>query len=162
MVNLDKFLSLVGPFIALIALVIAYYKLKDLRVHKRIEFTYDLYRHFFAFLNEERNGDIKRWLFGEEVADLDLVKLGDLLEQFEAVWSLKKKGMVDNDVFYDLFSYYIEKAQAAKNPTPFEYVEALKMEEMQALGYTKDLFEGFFKLHGDILVYEQTLKTNDS
>jgi len=138
-----KFIDLALPFLTLVALFLAYFQLTDLRKHKKIEFTYQLYRDFFIYLNEEGNSDQKTWLFGGEVNNIDETKIGDLLEQFEAIWSLQNKKMVEKDIVYDLFAYYITKASHAKNPTAKEYIEKLRIEETNTLGYTEDIFIGY-------------------
>lgn len=139
-----KLLDLAIPILTLFALVVAYWQLKDIRKHRTIEFTYQLYRDFFNYLNDEKNKDLKSWLFGGKVPNIDRDKIGDLLEQFEAVWSLQSKNLVDDDVAYDLLSYYILKASTAVEPTASEYIEELKQSEKICLhGYTDDLYVGY-------------------
>jgi len=142
-----RFVDLIVPLVAFIALLVAWWQLRDIRKHRRVEFTYQLYRDFFNYLNDEKNRDIKGWLFGQDVVNLDGIKIGDLLEQFEAVWSLQTKDLVDEDIVYDLFSYYIMKASNTANPTASAYIDQLKLEEKECLvGYTDDLFVGYENL----------------
>ena len=141
-----KFIDLLPSFLTVIALVFAYYQLVDIRKHKRVEFTYQLYRDFFNYLNEEKNKDQKDWLFGEDIKNIDKTKIGDLLEQFEAVWSLQNKKLVEDDVVYDLFGVYIIKAAEAKNPSATEYIAQLKIEEKKVLKFSEDLFIGYESL----------------
>jgi hypothetical protein len=138
-----RFVDLLLPILTIVALVIAYYQLLDIREHKRIEFTYQLYRDFFNYLNETENKELKDWLFGTEVKNLDRNKIGDLLEQFEAVWSLQNKNLIEEDVVYDLFSFYILKAAEAKNPSALQYLEQVRIEEKGLVGYADDLFIGY-------------------
>ncbi|MEP7195446.1 MAG: hypothetical protein ABI851_02935 [Saprospiraceae bacterium] len=141
-----KFVDLIAPILTIAALIIAYYQLVDIRKQKRIEFTYQLYRDFFNFINEERNCDIRKWIFGEEVKKIDRNKIGDLLEQFEAVWSLQNKRQIENDVVYDLFAFYIFKAEQAKNPSALEYIEQLRIDEKNLLEFSNQLFIGYESL----------------
>jgi hypothetical protein len=139
-----RFVDLILPILTILVLIIAYYQLRDFRLHKRIEFTYDLYRHFFNYLNDPLNKDVRAWLFGATVEHIDKNKIGDLLEQFEAVWSLQNKKLVEKDVVYDLFSFYILKAAQAKKPSALEYIEYVRVEEKKVLvGYSDDLFIGY-------------------
>ena len=93
-----RLIDLSLPIIASLALYVAYRQLKDIRKHQMIEFTYQLYRDFFNYLNDEKNKKQKDWLFGLAPSDIDEVKIGDLLEQFEALWSLQSKGLIDDDI----------------------------------------------------------------
>jgi hypothetical protein len=138
-----KFVELFPLLLTIIAIVFAYYQLLDIRKHKRIEFTYQLYRDFFNYLNEEKNKDQKDWLFGVVVPNIDKIKIGDLLEHFEAVWSLQNKSLVEIDIVYDLFGYYILKVSAAKCPSVVEYIEELRIQEPE---FSADLFIGFESL----------------
>lgn len=138
-----KFIDLFAPLLTIVALLIAYFQLTDVRKQKKIEFTYSLYRDFFNYLNNKENRDVKNWLFGIETSEIDKIKIGDLLEHFEALWSLKKQKMIDIGIAYDLFGYYIVKASKAVNPTADEYINELKILEQQNLVFRDDLFEGF-------------------
>lgn len=138
-----RFIDLIVPLLTIAALIIAYFQLLDIRKQKRIEFTYSLYRDFFNYINTKENFDLKNWLFGDANARIDRDKIGDLLEQFEALWSLKRRDMIDIEIAYDLFSYYILKASKATNPTTDEYISQLKEAEKETLGFREDLFEGF-------------------
>lgn len=141
-----KFVDLLLPILTIVVLVISYYQLVDIRKHKRIEFTYQLYRDFFNYLNEERNSDLRNWLLGDKVKNLDRNKIGDLLEHFEAVWSLQNKKQIEDDVVYDLFSFYIMKAEQAKNPSALEYIEKTRLDKNGGLDYSNDLYIGYESL----------------
>ena len=138
-----KFIDLITPVLTIAAIIVAYFQLIDIRKQKKIEFTYSLYRDFFNYINNNENQEIKNWLFGISKNETDTIKIGDLLEHFEALWSLKRQGMIDTDIAYDLFGYYIVKASKAINPTTEEFICELKELEQQNLGFRDDLFEGF-------------------
>ena len=142
-----RLIDLSLPIIASLALYVAYRQLKDIRKHQMIEFTYQLYRDFFNYLNDEKNKKQKDWLFGLAPSDIDEVKIGDLLEKFEALWSLQSKGLIDDDIAYDLFSYYVLKASVATAPSASEYISRLKREDRECLReYTDDLYVGYNSL----------------
>lgn len=145
-----KFIDIIVPFLTLIALVIAYFQIIDIRKQKRIEFTYTLYRDFIHYINQSDNSDLKEWLFGCNQHRVDNNKVGDLLEHFEALWSLKRQGMINVEIAYDLFAYYILKAANTSKPSAFEYIENLKEVEKNSLGYRDDLYEGFLSILEDM------------
>lgn len=121
---------------------IGYAQLHSLRREKKIEFSYTLYNDFFQFINAEKNKDLKDWLFGKgnEIEDWD--RIGNLLEKLEVVYTYRKQGMLNDELFYDLFSFYIEKAFAAKNPSGAEYIVHVRELEKGNLAKTDDIFIG--------------------
>ncbi len=143
-----KFVDLLLPALTAIGLVFAYLQLSDIWKHKRIEFTYQLYRDFFNYLNTTENKDLRNWLYGKEANQIDKDKIGDLLEQFEAIWSLQNKNLIEKDVVYDLFAFYILKAAEAK-PSAIEYIKEVRIEEVDLI-ITDDLFIGYETLLNQI------------
>jgi len=110
------------------------------------EFTYRVYIDFFSFLNEERNNDLKDWLFGRIELTGKMERLGDLFEKFEAVYSLMKRKLIEDEMFYDLISYYIELANSKENkPMADDYIKFAR-EEAKKKGVIKtdDICIGFY------------------
>jgi hypothetical protein len=50
--------------------------------------------------------------------------------------------MVNNELFYGLFSFYIEKVFVAKNPFGTEYIAHVRARENGNLAKTDDIFIG--------------------
>jgi hypothetical protein len=121
---------------------IGYVQLRNLRREKKIEFGYTLYNDFFQYINAEKNKDLKDWLFGKGNKIEDVDRIGDLLEKLEAVYTYRKQGMVNDELFYDLFSFYIEKVFAAKNPSGAEYIAHVREIEKGNIVKTNDIFIG--------------------
>jgi len=139
--------DLVLPLLTVLALLIAYFQVADIRKHKRIEFTYQLYRDFFNYLNHPQNKDLRDWIFGRKVPGIDHEKIGDLLEQFEALRSLQRRDLIDSDIAYSLFAFYILKSGVASEPTVQEYIKEVRELEMTSSeNYTDDIFEGYLTL----------------
>jgi hypothetical protein len=142
-------------------LVVGWWQLRNFREEKRIEFGYKVYTNFFSFLDMDKNKDIKDWLFGKEPKINDWDRLGDLFEKFEVVYTFMKKNLIDDELFYDLFSFYIEKAFSAKNPSAQEYIEYARKKEEGKIGKTDDIFIGVERLYKKIKSGEPTRKEPD-
>jgi hypothetical protein len=146
----------IGMLITTIAILwVAWSQLSQIKKDKRVEFTYKVYMDFFAFINEERNKDLKEWLFGRDkaaIAEKDYDRLGDLFEKFESVNTLLMCNSLDENVFYNLISYYIEKAFVAKKPTADEFIASVRKHETKKIGGdTSDIFQGSEELYKKVM-----------
>jgi len=128
-------------------LVVGYFQLQAFKKANKIEFTYRVYMDFFIFLNKPDNSDLKLWMFGKdvEVKDKD-IRIGDILEKFEAMNSLMKTGSMDDGIFYDTMGFYVEKSFSAHNPSAMEYIDNARKEEKNNLKKTSDLYDGTIAL----------------
>ena len=140
-------ISTLSFLVAFAILIVGSKQLQKMTANKRIDFTYQVYMDFFSFLNDKENKDLKGWLFGEQVIlPNNYTRLGDLFEKFEAVYSLMKQKSINREVFYDLISYYVEKASSSTNNPNFEhYVQYIRDEELKkgVVVETGDIFIGF-------------------
>lgn len=127
-------------------LAVGWVTLNQNRKDKRTEFTYKGYTDFIAFINLPDNKDIKGWLYGvnsiEDKND-NYIRLGDLFEKFEIVYSLIKAKSINDEMWYDLWSYYIEHAASAKNPNYKEFFADCKESDKDRIEKTDDIFIGF-------------------
>ena len=136
--------------ITTIGVVFAFVSIRDIRRQKRIEFAYQQYRDFFNYLNTPENKDLRSWLFGEEIVIEDKNRIGDLLEQFECVANYYRRNLIDEHMVYTLFAFYVLKVFAAKNPTAFEYIESVRMEEKEVVYAVDTIFAGIIWLRDEV------------
>lgn len=110
------------------------------------EFTHRVYIDFFNFINKEKNNDLKDWLFGRTELKGKMERLGDLFEKFEAVYTLMKRNLIEDEMFYDLISYYIEMANSKENkPNADDYIKFARDEaKKKGVIKTDDIFIGFY------------------
>ena len=145
-------------FVTLAILLVGGTQLFLLRTDRKVDFTYKVYMDFLELL--KNNPDLKDWLFGKtpmnEVKDYEF-RIGDLLEKFEAVATLRKKGSIDEDLMYSLLSYYVE---LAFNNGAKDYIENLRKEESENILYSNDLFAGTEKLFDWIVQVNNNRKKN--
>jgi hypothetical protein len=136
--------------ISCLVLFVAFRQFRRLIKDKKVEFTYKVYSDFFNFLNDKENKDLRLWLFGDKSALKDENKIGDLLEKIEVVYTLSKRQSIDDEVLYDLISYYIEKIFKATNPTAKDYIIKARDLERKHLRKADDLFIGCERLRDKV------------
>ena len=127
-----------------------------LRNDRKVDFTYKVYIDFMVFLKD--NSDLKEWLLGKTATDKlsNEYRAGDLLERFEAIWALKGKSAIDEDIMYALISWYVEMAfETAKAR---EYIKKARSEN--EISYPDDLFAGTEKLYQWIVRITNHKKAN--
>jgi len=132
--------------ITLAILIVGWFTLAQNRKDKKIEFTYKVYTDFISFINQPDNKDIKKWLYGLttiEDKDDNYIRLGDLFEKFEIVYSLIKAKSINDEMWYDLWSYYVEQASMATNPTYKEFFDSYRDSDKDKVEKTDDIFIGF-------------------
>lgn len=132
--------------ITLAILLVGYWSLSQSRKDKKIEFTYKVYMDFLAFLNMPENKDIKGWMYGLNSIELSAenkIRLGDLFEKFEAIYSLLKAGTINDEIWYDLISYYVEKASTSVKPTYMEFFKTYQEGDKDTVIKVDDIFKGF-------------------
>lgn len=89
--------------------MVGYKQLRDFKKSKQVEFTYKVDEDFSNFLNNPANEKAKNWLIdGIEVNEEDHDIIRQLFDEFEAIYSLMKQGVINDEIFYDLLSYYVE------------------------------------------------------
>ena len=146
--SLSDFISLLMFGITVFIFVVAWKQWRLFRKSQLLEFTHRVYVDIFNFINEERNIDLKDWLFGRKEFNDKMERLGDLFEKFEAVYTLLKKKIIEDEMFYDLIGYYIEMANSKENkPTADDYIKFAREEAKQkGVIKTDDMFIGFYLL----------------
>lgn len=147
--SISEWFSFWMLIVTTIILIIGWLQLSQFKRDKKVEFTYKVYMDFFNFLNEGKNTDLKNWLFGDEkIPETEYIRLGDLFEKFESVYALLIQNSLDETVFYELISYYIEKVFAAKNPSAKDFIEFVRKDDEPKIGGpTSDIFQGTEKLY---------------
>ena len=94
---------------------------------------------------------IREWIFKR----LDIEKLGkdrfdewqldEYLSFFETIWSFDKKGLIDKDTVYDLFSDFLISVYEANNSELKNIIQELRKEENKS-----DLYIGVEQLYNEM------------
>ena len=146
--KLSDIISILMFGITVFIFVVAWKQWRLFRKSQLLEFTHRVYMDIFNFLNEERNRDLKDWLFGRKEFKDKKERLGDLFEKFEAVYSLMKRKLIDDEMFYDLIGYYIEMSNSKENkPKAADYIKFARDEaKKKGVIKTDDIFIGFYRM----------------
>lgn len=120
----------------------------------RADFLYRISRDLDYWLAVHK--EARKWIFD----DLDKEKLGrarfnewefdDFLGFFETIWSFDKKGLIDKEIVYDLFSDYLIWVYEAND---YEIEKMIK--EMREEEHGKDFYEGVMKLYEEMKELEE-------
>lgn len=144
-----SYTDFIGTVMALLTgfiLWVAWSQLAAFNTTKKVEFTYKIDEDFFNFLNDQENILAKNWLIHDETINLSDKeqedKLTDLLNEFEGIFALLNRNQLDEDVFYDSLSYYVELLFAhTKTPTLDSYIESCNKVAKEN-GFRTDIYEG--------------------
>ena len=77
--------------------------------------------------------------------NFDKWEFDDYLGYFETIWSLEKRGLVDEEVVYDILSDYLIEVYEAHNFGVKKIIEELRKTENK-----KDLYEGVEALYQEM------------
>lgn len=113
-----------GATIALI--IVGACQLRQFINGDKIRFTYKVDEDFADFLNDPENIKAKEWLLND--ADLRAEDYDDTLRQLfdeiEGVYGLMKLKAINDELFYQLLSYYVEKVFDGKQkPSARDYLK---------------------------------------
>lgn len=151
----SDWISAATALITLFILAVGYWQLRAFKKSENVKFTYKVDEDFADFLNNPDNKKAKEWLLNDGVVnegEYDLLR--QLFDEMEAVYSLMKKGVIDDDIFYDLLSHYVECFFIGKQtPSGKEFIEVVRKEAKN---------EGFAKpdeiYYGIELLYKKVIK----
>lgn len=153
-------ISTLSFLVAFAILIVGGIQLFRIIKDKRVDFTYQVYRDLFQYLNDPTNENIKEWLFEgknyKEIPKDQYYKLGDLFEKFEAVNSLAKQNSLDEQTFYSLISFYVDMAASDKKTlTADMFIKSERESYKSKIPYSANLYDGFYKLRKRIADYEK-------
>lgn len=127
---------------------VAWYQLKRMNVQAKADFTYRVYKDLLEWLTNHKK--CREWIFslnrplGE---DYDKWEFDDYLGYFETIWSLKKKGLVDKEIVYDILSDYLISVYEANEFELQKIIEKIRKDEGE------DYYEGVEKLYKEMKEY---------
>ena len=133
--------------------IVGYSQLKDFRKSKQVEFTYKVDEDFSNFLNNPANKKAKDWLIdGTEINEEDYDILRQLFDEFEAVYSLMKQRVVNDEIFYDLLSYYVESIFNLNNkPLADVYIKQQReIAEKDGVTRPNEIYIGIERLYAKV------------
>ncbi|MEM5782622.1 MAG: hypothetical protein QXD43_05545, partial [Candidatus Aenigmatarchaeota archaeon] len=84
---------------------VAWRQLERMNAQNKADFTYKVYQDLLRWL--EKHKECRDWIFkleGKLGDNFDKWEFNDFLGYFEALYSLKKRGLVDEEIVYDLLS----------------------------------------------------------
>lgn len=129
--------------------VIAWWQLSRYTNQLRAEFLYTISKDLDAWLRKHKPA--RDWIFkGSDSERLrreryDEWEFDDFLGFFETIWSFDKKGLVDKEMVYDLFSDYLIDVYEAND---FEIGKII--EELRKEGNENDLYIGVEELYKEM------------
>ena len=134
--------------------VVAYIQLKAINKVNKVNLTYKVDEDFEKFLNNDKNDPAKKWLFESikvEKKDYDILR--QLFDKVEAIYTLKKRGLINKKVFYDLSSHYIECFYVGnKTPSAKEFISHERTnQEKNGFIRLSDMYIGVEKLYAYVV-----------
>ena len=139
-------------FIA-IGVLIAWWQLRRMNVQTRADFTYRVYKDLLEWLSQDKHKHCKEWIFTLKdpltPENFDKWEFDDYLGHFETIWSLEKRGLVDEEVVYDTLSDYLIEVYEAYNFGVKKIIDEKRKAEKK-----DDLYEGVEELYQEMKQYE--------
>lgn len=133
-------------------LIVAWVQLNKFRSQVKADFLYRIYKDLIEWLNNHK--EARAWIF-ETKEELTREKyesweMDDFLSFFEMIWSFDKRGLVDKEIVYDLFSDLLISSYEANNFALRNIIRDLKKEEKK-----KDLYVGIARLYAEMKSLER-------
>lgn len=138
-----------GVIIALSGVAIAWYQLTRMNNQAKADFTYRIYDDLLKWLDNHK--ECKEWQFYLDRplgTDFEKWDFEDYLGYYEAIWSLKKKGLIEKDIVYDILSDYLISVYEANDFELKKKIDEIREKE------GKDFYEGVEKLYKEMKEYE--------
>jgi hypothetical protein len=132
---------------------VAWSQLSSLNTQRKADFTYKIYKDLLDWLTSHK--DCREWIFSD-INNFPTLKpnykkweFDDYLGYFEAIWSLRKRKLVDEEIVYDLLSDYLIPVYEANNYELKTIIQEIREQE------GRDFYEGVEKLYKKMKKYEQ-------
>ena len=141
-------------FSTFLILVVAFFQLNALRKINKITLTYKVDEDFENFLNHPDNKPARDWLLNDgeiKLKDYDILR--QLFDKAEAIYSLKKRKVINDEVFYDLLSHYIECFfVGTQKPSAKQYITHVRNDTAKK-GFTipSDMYIGIERLYEKVV-----------
>lgn len=146
-VGIGILFSILQTIFIVLGVLIAWWQLRRMNVQTRADFTYRVYRDLLEWLRDHK--ECRKWIFTLKTPltreNFDKWEFDDYLGYFETIWSLEKRGLVDEEVVYDILSDYLIEVYEAHNFGVKKIIEELRKTENK-----KDLYEGVEALYQEM------------
>jgi len=149
LIGIGILISILQTIVIGIGVFVAWYQLTRMNVQAKADFTYKVYKDLLKWLSNHK--ECREWILsldGLLKPNFDKWEFDDYLGYFETIWSLKKKGLVDKDVVYDIVSDYIIMVYEANDFELKQIIDEMRKDEK------KDFYEGVEKLYKEMKEYE--------
>ena len=150
-------ISIISSVITLLLVWVGWRQLCMLNKRTQGEFSYKLYKDLLAFLEKPSNSELREWIYKLDrpitKQEYKRWKMDDYLGYFEAIGTLKEKGLIDEEICYDLLSDYLIELWEHNNFGLRKIIENLREEENKP-----DLYEKTEKLYNEMKKYEEKKK----
>ena len=98
-------------------LIVAWIQVNKFRDQVKADFLYRIYKDMLEWLKNHK--EVRDWIFETKETltreKYESWELDEFLSFFEMIWSFDKKGLVDQDTVYDLFSDFLISAYEAND-----------------------------------------------
>lgn len=145
-------IQLINSIIVFLGVCIAWSQLSSLKTQRKIDFTYKIYKDLLDWLNSHK--ECKDWVFSDLNnfpplrPNYEKWEFDDYLGHFEAVWSLRKRKSVDDEIVYDLLSDYLIPIYEANNFELKTIIQEIREKE------GRDFYEGVAELYKEMKKHE--------
>ena len=146
-------LEIIQLIIIGLGVLVAWCQLKRMNAQTRAEFTYKIYKDLLEWL--KLHEECRDWIFKLNTSlesNFDRWEFDDYLGYFVAIWSFKKRDLIDLDIVYDLFSDYLISIYEANN---FELEKIIK--DLREKENKPDLYQEIIFLYSEMKNYETNL-----
>ena len=137
---------------------IAYIQSRIFIRNNRMNFTYKVDENFENFLNDPNNLIAKNWLLNNDPLDINnrqhYNQLQQLFDKAETINALENRKGIDEQMFYDLLSYSIERFFiGGKTPTANDFItEERRRAREVGITNSDDIYIGVQTLYARIIL----------
>jgi len=135
-----------------IGVYIAWSQLSNMNTQRKADFTYKIYKDLLEWLASHK--ECRKWIFSDLnnfpplEPNYEKWEFDDYLGFFEAVWSLRKRRLVDEKMVYDLLSDYLITVYEANNYELKTIIQEIRKKE------GRDFYEGLEELYKEMKKHE--------
>ncbi len=110
--------TFIGALATLVLMIIGVAQLGKFKNQVRADFAYKIYQDMLCWLDS--HPEAKAWIIDGQMvkklgANYGKWQFDDFLAYFETLWSFSKKGLIDDEIVYTLFSDYLITVYEANN-----------------------------------------------
>jgi hypothetical protein len=148
----EKYSGTLTALFTLGLLIVAWIQVNKFRDQVKADFLYRIYKDMLEWLKNHK--EVRDWIFETKETltreKYESWELDEFLSFFEMIWSFDKKGLVDQDTVYDLFSDFLISAYEANDFALKKIIQVLRKEE-----HKNDLYIGVKQLYKKMKALEK-------